>query len=377
LLKIYKIMAKDYYKILGVTKMATEDEIKKAYRKLAHQHHPDKSHGNEAKFKEVNEAYQILSNKEKRAQYDRFGQVFEGAPAGGAGNWGDFGFGGFGGEGFNWQGFGADNMDFGDIFETIFEQFGGRKRQTYTQGSDIEMTQELTLEEAFSGLKRHISYQTYDVCGHCEGLGYEKSHGLKTCMVCQGRGEVRIERKTFFGNISQVKACTVCNGRGQIPNKTCSVCAGKGRVLKEKIVNIEIAPGVEDGQIIKIRGAGEVGERGGGPGDLYVIIKVKPHGIFERRKTDLYTTKEVKLLDALLGKKINCEDVSGEKFQIVIPAGFNFQEKMKVAGRGMPRFGSFSSALGRGDLYVTFNVKLPKHLSVKAKKLLEDLDREL
>lgn len=370
-------MDKDYYKILGVGKTATDDEIKKAYRKLAHQYHPDKSHGNEAKFKEVNEAYQVLSNREKRTQYDRFGQVFEGASAGAAGNWGNFGFGGFGGENINWQGFGGENMDFGDIFETIFEQFGGRKRQTYTQGSDIEMTQELTLEEAFSGLKRELRYQTYAVCGHCGGLGYEKNQGLKTCATCQGRGEVRVQRKTFFGNISQVRACAACDGRGQVPNKACTVCGGKGRAMKEKTIGVEIAPGVEDGQIIKIRGAGEAGERGGEAGDLYLVIRVKPHPVFERKKTDLYMTKEVKLLDALLGKKIECHDISGEKFHITIPTGFNFQEKMKIAGRGMPRFGSFSSALGRGDLYVTFNPRLPKQLSPKAKKLLEELDGEL
>jgi molecular chaperone DnaJ len=368
-------MAKDYYKILGVPKNASEEEIKKAYRRLAHQYHPDRPGGNEAKFKEINEAYQVLSNKEKRAQYDRFGQVFEGqsGPASGGGGWPY----GFGPEGFRWEGGFEDWGDLSDIFESIFEQFGGRRRRTYTQGSDIEIVQEITLEEAFSGVRKKIRYETYTACDTCGGLGYDKKQGLRQCSMCHGRGEIRVERKTFFGNVSQIRTCTECGGRGEVPNKSCSVCRGTGRVISSKEVIVEIAPGIEDGQIIKIKGAGETGERGGGAGDLYVVIKIKPHPIFERRKNDLYMVKEISITEALLGKEIICSDISGEKFSVIIPPGFNFREKLKVPGRGMPRFGSLSGHLGRGDLYITFNLKLPKHLSNRAKKLLEELDKEL
>lgn len=367
-------MPKDYYKILGVSKAATEDEIKKAYRRLAHQYHPDKAHGDESKFKEVNEAYQVLSNKEKRARYDRFGtaDAFPGQGGGGV-NWGDFGF---GADGFRWSGSAEDFGDLGDIFENIFEQFGGKRRQTYAQGSDIEMNVEITLEEAFHGIKRNLTYETYTSCSDCSGLGYDKSKGLKQCDVCQGRGEVRVERRTFFGNVSQVKACSDCRGRGQIPNKACSHCKGGGRILKNREVAVEIAPGIEDGQIIKMKGAGEAGELGAGSGDLYLLIRVKHHEVFTREKQDLHTNKKISVVEALLGREIECADISGEKFSVQIPAGFNFQERFKVPDRGMPRFGSVSGYLGRGNLYITFNPELPKKLSPKAKRLLEDLKEE-
>lgn len=368
-------MAKDYYKILGVGKTATEDDIKKAYRKLAHQHHPDKQGGNEGKFKEVNEAYQILSNKDKRAQYDRFGQVFEGGQGGSnpfAGGFSASDFGGFSG-GFG--GFGGGNGDLNDIFETIFEQFGGasgHRRKTYAQGSDIETVQELTLEEAFRGVNRRINFKTYLVCGDCQGLGHDKSKGFETCNVCGGRGEINVERKTFFGQFAQVRACSECSGSGQLPKSPCPRCKGKGRVSGEREVNVNIAPGVEDGQIIKLQGAGEAGERQGGVGDLYVVVRIKPHSSFTRKKEDLYLTKDIGIAEALLEKDIPIADIGGDDFSVKIPGGFSLQEKMKVARRGMPKLGSSS----RGDLYISFNLKLPKHISGKAKKLLEDLQGE-
>ncbi len=369
-------MNKDYYKILGVSKAATEEEIKKAYRKMAHQHHPDKQGGNEAKFKEVNEAYQVLSNKEKRAQYDRFGQVFS---AGGGPAYGGEGFpGGFPGDfgGFNWNFNGGDQVDLNDIFESIFDQFGGaggRRRQTYAQGSDVETVQEITLEEAFRGVKRNFNFKMYLVCDSCQGLGHDKSKGFDTCAMCGGRGEINVERKTFFGQFSQVRSCPDCSGSGQVPKSPCPKCKGKGRVSGNKEVNVSIAPGVEDGQIIKIQGGGEAGERNGGVGDLYVIVKVKPHPVFTRKKEDLFMMKDIGLAEALLEKEIPITDVGGEKFSVKIPAGFSLQERMKVSRRGMPKMGSSL----RGDLYITFNMKLPKHLSSKAKKLLGDLEGEL
>jgi len=366
-------MSNDYYKILGVERGASEEEIKKAYRKLAHKYHPDKPEGDEEKFKEINEAYQILGNKEKRSQYDRFGRVFSGggSPYGGEGfggvNWGNFG----GADGFR---FDEDMFDLGDILENIFVNFGGPRRQTYTQGSDIEMMMEISLEDAFRGVKSQITFKTKIKCESCNGFGYDKKEGFSNCTRCQGRGEIKEEKKTFFGHFAQVKACPDCRGRGEVANKICSDCKGLGRISGERKVDIEISPGVESGQIIKVKGAGEAGEREAAVGDLYVTVKIKPHPVFERIKNDLFLTKEIKITDALLGNKIRLKDINGEMFNVSVPADFNFKDKFRVPGRGMPVFGFGAN---RGDLYISFALKTPKKLSDKAKKLLEELGGEL
>lgn len=374
-------MAKDYYKILGVAKAASEEEIKKAYRKLAHQYHPDKTTGNETKFKEISEAYQTLSDKKKRAQYDRFGRVQGETSVPGWGNFsaqgGPASGWGFDGNGVHWDvGLGDEMFDFGDIFESVFGQFGGKRRQTYTHGSDLETVLELTLEEAFRGAKRNIRVETFLSCSECGGQGFDKSKGVSNCEKCQGKGEIREQRRTFFGNFSQVKTCPDCYGRGQKPNKSCEVCKAKGRILSAREILIDIASGVEDGQVVKVKGAGEAGERGGTSGDLYVLVKIKPHPVFERKKNDLFTLKDVNINEALLGRKIALIDISGEKFYFTVPEGFNFKDRLKIEGRGMPRFGSFTSELSRGDLYLLLNLKLPKNLSPKAKKLLGELEDE-
>ncbi len=367
---------KDYYTVLGVSREASEEDIKKAYRKLAHQYHPDKAGGNEAKFKEVNEAYQVLSDRQKRAQYDRFGS----AGAGGGGvppGW--EGFSGFGGQGQHWNvNFGAEDLgDLSDIFEQFFGgQAAASRRPTYTRGSDIEIHEEITLEEAFKGLSKNLRFQTYVECAKCAGVGYERAKGTKKCAKCQGRGEIREERQTFFGKFAQVKACSDCHGRGEVPNELCHECRGSGRVTKAREVKIEIAPGVEDGQIIKLAGQGEAGEHGSGSGDLYVVVRVKPAAKYERRKADLITEKDVRVADIFLGRDIEMTDVDGARFHIKVPAGFNVREPLKVSGRGMPKFGMFGGA-SRGDLYVLLNLKTPKSVSSKAKKTLEDLDKEL
>lgn len=359
----------DYYEVLGVSRTASEDEIKKAYRRLAHKYHPDKPDGNEQKFKEINEAYQTLSNKDKRAQYDRFGRVFGegGIPHP---EWGNFGF---NPGGFNWK-FEDDMFDLGDVLEDLFVHFGGPRRQTYTQGADIEFLIQISLEEAFQGTKSKVKFKTMIACDSCNGLGYDKGAGFSNCSLCQGRGEIREEKKTFFGHFAQVKICPDCHGRGEIPNKICRVCKGEGRVSGEREVEIDINPGVEDGQIIKVKGAGEAGERESASGDLYVTVKIKPHAVFERIKNDLYMTKEVKVTDALLGKKIKIKDINGENFSVSIPGEFNFKDKFRVSGRGMPALGFGAT---RGDLYISFTLKMPKKLSEKAKKLLGELEEEL
>jgi len=360
----------DYYKILGVDKSASEEEIKKAYRKLAHQFHPDRPGGDAEKFKKINEAYQVLSNREKRAQYDRFGRVFSG---------GDFSTGG--GQTPGWDfGFSFDAGQFedlgniSDIFDAFFEGLGVKSRKkTYYRGSDVEVVQEIELEDAFRGVTKKIIFTTLVKCEHCSGQGYDDRSGLKKCGVCDGQGEIRETRHSFFGNFSQVKTCVKCWGTGQVPEKVCKQCGGSGRVRGEREVLVNIVAGVRDGQIIKIAGAGEAGERGAAAGDLYVRVHVKPHPVFERRGDDLFIKKEIGLLDILLGKTIEFKSIAGEKLSVEIPTGFNLREKLRLPGQGMPRFGS----LGYGDLYVILDVKTPKHLNAKARKLLEELKKEI
>ncbi len=368
-------MKKDYYEILGITKSASEEEIKKAYRKLAHQYHPDKAGGNEAKFKEINEAYQILSSKEKRQQYDQFGQAFDGGSPFGAGGF-DFNGGQPGGFGFNFDASQfSDGGNLNDIFEAFFEGFGGatRQRKTYHRGADVEAVKEITLEEAFRGTTINLAFENLTSCKTCEGLGHFPKEGLTTCATCNGKGEIREMRQSFFGQFSSVRACGKCQGQGQIPNKLCKECSATGRVKARKEVKVEIAPGIADGQLIKISGAGQAGERGAGVGDLYLRVKIKPHHLFRRESDHLVIQKELLIVDVLLGKKIEIPTIAGGKINIDIPEHFNLRERLRIAGEGMPRLGGFR----RGDVYVEFQIKTPKKVSGKAKKILEDLEREL
>lgn len=373
-------MSKDYYKILGVERNASEEEVKKAFRKLAHEYHPDKKGGDEKKFKEINEAYQVLSHKEKRAQYDRFGQAF--SAQGGSAYGGE---GGFSGTGFNPADFGFDvnsgNGDFSDIFESIFDQFGGgpfrrttHRRSRSREGQDIQILKKITLEEAFRGVKEKMEFRVQVECAACGGLGYEKAAGLTTCSRCSGAGEVREARRTIFGNFTQTAVCSECGGAGELPKKKCVVCGGAGRKIGQRSVTVEIPPGAEDKQAVKIAGLGEAGERGGRAGHLYVVIEVKSHQVFQRLGADLYLQKKIKVKDALLEKKIAIDDIAGEKIFITIPPGFNLKSKLKIPGRGMPRFGSFGAS--RGDLYVDFDLVLPKRLSEKTRKILETIEDE-
>jgi molecular chaperone DnaJ len=365
---------KDYYKILGIDKNAGEDEIKKAFRKLAHKYHPDKG-GDEKKFKEINEAYQVLSNKEKRAQYDKFGRVFEGAgPAGGGFGFDPFGFsqGPFG-EGIRFD-FGGDFGDLGDIFDAFFEGMGVRqKRRTYQHGADIQIIQEINLEEAFRGAEKNIGYRTASKCEKCGGLGHEPKAGFNQCGVCAGRGEIREARKSFFGNFIQVKPCQACFGAGQIPKKICETCKGSGRIMSERTVKVEIRPGIANDQIIKIKGAGEAGERGAAEGDLYIRIGIKPHSLFKREGDNLIIKKEINIIDLLLEKKIEIPTISGNTLKAEVPGGFNLKDNLRIHGEGMPRFGGH----GRGDLIAELEIKTPKKLSAKAKKILEELEKEM
>ena len=360
-------MNKDYYKILGVERGASEDEVKKAFRKLAHEYHPDKTHGNEAKFKEVNEAYQVLSDRKKREYYDRFGSE----PQSGFGGQGPFpwDFGNAGGFDFNSQN--VNFGDLGDIFETFFEGFGGApKRKIYRRGSDLQTIQEITLEEAFSGISKNIVLRTYITCGECKGKGGEPASGMVACSVCSGRGEVKEERRTFFGSFSQVKVCPNCQGFGEVPKKVCGGCKGSGRISGERKISLEIRAGVADGQIIQIKGMGEAGERGTPAGDLYVRIKIKPHHIFARQGDDLLVRKEVRLIDLLLGNKLELPTIEKKNIEIEVPVGADLKEFIRVRGEGMPRFGRS----GRGELLIDLELRAPKKLSAEEKELLEKFE---
>lgn len=349
---------RDYYDILGVSKDASDEDIKKAYRKLAHKYHPDKGTGDEAKFKEINEAYQTLSNKQKRAQYDNFGQSFGGgSPFGGAGGW-DINFNGF-----------EDLGDLEDIFSTFFDGLGVRqRRRTYKKGGDIQLNMEVTLEEAQKGKVANMKYETYAQCEKCAGVGHDKDTEFKKCDYCGGQGRIKETRNTFFGGFAHVVNCPECRGSGEIPKKVCVDCKGSGRVQKQRDVRIEVRPGVEDGQIIKAKGMGEAGENNASSGDLYVKVIVKEHPDFKRKGNDLYKTVEASLTDVMLDREIEVESLSGEKLKVKVPSGFSLNDELRVKGEGMTSM---------SDLVVNLDIKTPKKLSKKAKKLLEDLGKEL
>ncbi len=349
---------KDYYQILGVPRGASSDDIKKAYRQMAHKYHPDKAGGDEAKFKEVNEAYQVLSDARKKAEYDRFGRVSgNGGPtAGGPGGFGwDVNYGDF------------SNMgDLGDIFESFFEGMGARpRRKSYDHGTDLELGVQITLEEARSGKSINLEFETKVVCETCRGLGYKADRGLKKCEHCAGRGEIRESRNTIFGNFVQVVACPECRGMGEIPVELCLACKGEGRKKGIRSVRLEIRPGVADGQIIKVKGMGESGERKTEAGDLYVRISIKKHNVFERRGDDLHMELEVPITDILLGKKRKVTALGGRELVVQIPAGFDLSKELRVSGEGVTKSGS---------LMIHVKIKVPK-LDSRAKKLAEELEK--
>lgn len=366
---------KDYYQTLGVSRSASEEEIKKAYRKLAHQHHPDKPGGDEARFKEINEAYQVLSDKEKRARYDRYGSA-EGPqmPGGGQGFPGGFTW-DFGGQGFPGGGGFSDLGDIGDIFETFFGggRGPGRGGRTYRRGADIETEISITLSEAFHGAHRNAELKTLVTCDGCRGKGSEPGVKLKKCGTCGGQGQVQEERRTFFGQFSQVKTCSACSGSGEVPEQVCKACSGKGRKPGMRSFRVDVAPGIQEGQIIKISGAGEAGEQDSGSGDVYVHIKIKPDKDFEREGDDLIVRKEIGALDLLLSRKIVITGIDGRHLQVDIPNAISANEPLRVVGEGMPHLGRS----GRGDLLVELTIKLPKKISAKDKALLEKIEKEI
>jgi molecular chaperone DnaJ len=359
-------MTKNYYDILGISKGVSDDEIKKAYRKLAHKYHPDKAGGDEKKFKEINEAYQTLSNKEKRQQYDQFGQTFDNA--GGGQSWGGFDMGGFQSAGFDFSG----GIDLGDIFEGIFGMGRKTKRDIHI-GNDVKIQMEMTLEDVEKGIEKEISYQTFIKCSKCEGRGYDKDSKFKDCSKCSGKGEIREARRSIFGTFMQVKQCDDCFGKGKIAENICSECRGIGRKRAEKKVLVKIKAGIENGQVIRIMGGGEDGEKGARSGDLFVEAIVKPHNIFERQRENLIYQKEISIPQSLLGKEIEVPTLSKGKIEVKLPVGVEHNQILKVRGKGLPRF----TGIGKGDLLLRIKIKFPKKISSKAKKMIEELEEEL
>ncbi len=362
---------RDYYEVLGVSKNASADDIKKAFRRLAHKYHPDKSGGDADKFKEINEAYQILSNPEKRKQYDKFGRVFEGNAAGFNGQNG-FGFGGFpGGAPFEWNvNFDENgNGDLGDIFDAFFEGLGVKpKRKSYRRGSDIEVPIAISLEDARTGKKIELGYRTQVKCESCGGNGYDVKAGQTKCAHCNGRGEIQETHNTFFGTFNRVVQCKYCKGTGEVPNKICPVCKGEGRIAGEKKVAVDVRPGVVNGQIIKIQGVGEAGERNTDPGDLYVRVVIKPHPEFTRDGNNLVRKLRVKLEDILLGKEIETRNLLGKKVSFKIEPGSVVTDEIRIKGEGMTP---------AGDMIINLEIQTPKKLGAKARKLLEELEKTL
>ena len=358
---------KDYYTILGVPQNASKEEIKKAYRKLAHQYHPDRG-GDEEKMKEINEAYQVLGNTEKRAQYDRFGRTFEGV--GGGGREG-FDFGSF------WQDMRGESFDFGSFdFEDLFEDFFGvgqkfRKKEA-NRGRDIEIKIEINLKDTLESIQRNIDLDKMVSCQRCQGSGAEPNYELKECFSCRGSGEVQQIKKTIFGTFARYVVCPECQGEGRIPQRPCNVCKGEGRIKGEEEIEVSIPAGVDSGQTIKITGRGEAGRRKGRAGDLYIKIFVKKDKIFKRRGDDLFVEAPISFSCASLGDEVELSTLEGKKILLKIPSGTESGKVFRISSKGIPHF----SGWGRGNLYARLLIKTPKKLTKKQKELLERLKEE-
>jgi len=355
---------KDYYKVLGISRDASTEEVKKAFHKLAHKYHPHKG-GDEEKFKEVNEAYQVLSDEEKRAQYDQFGRVSEGgSPDSGS----DFGF--------SWGKAGESaEFDLGDLGEIFGDFFGFGKTSTkrdIKRGNDIEVDLEISLEDILKEQIKEISLYKMVLCLRCQGKGGEPGTRVKECFSCRGTGEVQQIKRTLFGSFTRFTICPECGGEGQRPEKPCNVCKGEGRIRGTDVIKIFIPGGVDLNQIIKVEGKGEAGKKGGKAGDLYIRILVKPHKIFKRKGDDLYTSLPISFSQATLGEEIEMATLEGTKILLKIPSGIESGKLIRISGKGVPHF----SSPGRGNLYVELIVKIPKKLTRKQKELLEKLKTE-
>lgn len=359
----------DYYEILGVARNATQDDIKKAYRKLAHKYHPDKTKGDDKKFKELNEAYEVLRDDKKRAQYDTYGKTFAGGGAGGY----DQGFGGFdygdfasgGGQGFE--------FDFGDIFENFFGgQRGGKPRAK--RGADIAVDMSISFEDSIFGTERKILISKVSYCSVCKGSGAEPNSEMEKCPACQGAGRIHESRRSIFGAVSSFRECAKCAGKGTIPVKKCHACSGHGVYKKSEEITIKVPPGIRDGEAISLPGMGEA-VAGGSAGDLYVKFAVGKHPIFRRDNLNLVMDLDIKISEALLGVEKDIMTLDG-LIKLKVPAGINSGEILAVRGKGVPHGHGLSANRGRGDLMIKVIIRTPRKISKKAKDLIEELKKE-
>lgn len=373
-------MSKDYYKTLGVAQNATKEEIKKKYRELAHKHHPDKG-GDEQKFKELNEAYQVLSDEEKRAQYDQFGRVF--SAGGGSASGGEGGF----QEGFQWPGgfrfdfgggrpfdFAQGDFDFSDIFEDFMGTGlggGARTKSRERKGKDIRLALEIPFEESVLGGKREVEISKLARCSLCEGSGGDPAAKLKNCSSCGGRGNLQKTQRTFLGSFTQVSTCPECLGTGKRPDILCKECRGRGVEQRAEVLEIFIPKGIRDGEILKITGKGEASLTGGVPGDLYVNLRVLPHKIFRRQGDDIVMRLPLKLSQAILGGTVEIDALDGV-ILLKIPEAVQSGDILKVRGKGA----YLSSGYGRGDLLVEIKVDMPKKGGKRLKEIAEELKKE-
>lgn len=362
---------RDYYEVLGISKTADKAGIKKAYRKLAKEKHPDrnKSAGADEQFKEIQEAYEVLSDDNKRKAYDQFGHAAT-QGFGGAGSYGGGfnGFGGFGGaEGF------SDFGDLNDIFSQFFgDQFGGFGRaaanRSTTRGADIEATMRIDFDEAVFGKYKTISYHRKSACDHCNGSGAERPDAKKTCDECRGSGQVTRIQQTFLGTIQTNTICPTCLGRGEIITEKCHQCAGEGRLEAAEDFKIKIPPGIPDGVTLRFVGRGNAGKNGGSAGDLYITIEVEPHPTLERRGDDIYTDATIDPVTAVLGGEIELDSVR-DKITLKIPPGTQPGKIFRLGGKGGPKF----RGQGNGDQYIQVQVKIPEKLSRKQRELWQQL----
>lgn len=352
-------MPKDYYEILGLSKGASDAEIKKAFRSLARKYHPDvnKESGSTEKFKEINQAYQVLSDPQKRQQYDAFGT------AGGSG------FSGFGGgfEGFDF----GDISGFGDIFDMFFGGRPQRRRRGMgpEEGADLRYDLEISLEEAFSGIEKEIDIEHLLSCPACKGSGASQGTKPLRCPECDGSGQVRRMQRTPLGSFTSIVNCPKCQGRGEVITSPCKSCSGSGRMRGQHKVKVKIPPGVDNGVRLRVKGAGDAGVRGGAPGDLYVFIQVKPHPVFKREGPDLVQNIKIAFTQAALGCEIMLKTLEGQA-RLKVPAGTQPKTHFKLKGKGMPSL----RGPGKGDLYVIAEVTTPKDLSRQEAELLKEFE---
>ena len=349
-------MAKqDCYELLGVARDASKDDIKKAYRKLALKYHPDRNRGDEAaenRFKEINEAYGILEDEEKRAAYDRFGHAaFEGGGAAAGGRGGGFEF----------------ASGFADIFDEMFGGLaGGRRGGGVSRGSDLRYNLEIDLEEAFRGRETRIKVPGSVACDGCRGSGAAPGSRPTACSTCQGRGKVRSQQGFF----TVERTCPACGGTARTIERPCAQCAGSGRVRRERTLSVTIPPGVEDGTRIRLSGEGEAGVHGGGPGDLYIFVGIRPHRIFQRDGTGVYCRVPLPMTKAALGGAVEVPTIDGARAKVTIPAGTQTGRQFRLRGKGMTGL----HGRGRGDMYIEINVETPVNLTKRQQKLLAEFE---